>query len=164
MTGCELLGAHWDTDQQAWQVRTSLGELTATILVAATGALSTPKLPDLPGLDAFRGTVFHSATWNHHHDPTGERVAVIGTGASAVQFVPEIADRTAHLTVFQRTPAWVMPRLDRTHGTAERTLYRRMPLAQKLVRATVYAYRELYVAALAHRSGPAGITTSASRT
>ncbi|MFI9533702.1 flavin-containing monooxygenase [Nocardia fusca] len=150
VTGCELRGAHWDTDRQTWQVRTTLGELTATVLVAATGALSTPKLPELPGLDAFGGTVFHSATWNHDHDLTGERVAVIGTGASAVQFVPEIADRTAHLTVFQRTPAWVMPRLDRTLGTAEKTLYRRIPLAQKMVRATVYAYRELYVTALAH--------------
>lgn len=150
VTGCELLGASWDEDGQCWQVRTSLGALTATVLVAATGALSTPKLPDVPGLNDFGGTVFHSATWNHDHDLTGERVAVIGTGASAVQFVPEIADRTAHLTVFQRTPAWVMPRLDRTLGRVEKALYRRMPLAQKVVRATVYGYREIYLAALAH--------------
>ena len=94
--------------------------------------------------------MFHSATWNHDHDLTGERVAVIGTGASAVQFVPEIADRTAHLTVFQRTPAWVMPRLDRALGRLEKTLYRRIPLAQKLVRGTVYTYREGYLALLAH--------------
>ena len=105
ITGCELLGAVWDEDRQCWEVRTSLGTLTATVLVAATGALSTPKLPDVPGLNRFKGEVFHSATWNHGHDLTGERVAVIGTGASAVQFVPEIADRASHLTVFQRTPA-----------------------------------------------------------
>lgn len=150
VTGCELLGASWDDGRQCWQVRTSLGALTATVLVAATGALSTPKLPDVPGLDRFGGTVFHSATWNHDHDLTGERVAVIGTGASAVQFVPEIADRTAHLTVFQRTPAWVMPRLDRTLGRVEKTLYRRLPFVQKLVRGVVYSYREIYLAALAH--------------
>ncbi|WP_111512692.1 flavin-containing monooxygenase [Mycobacterium kyogaense] len=150
VTGCELLGASWDAQRQCWQVRTSLGDLTASVLVAATGALSTPKLPDVPGLNDFGGTVFHSATWNHDHDLTGERVAVIGTGASAVQFVPEIAGRTSHLTVFQRTPAWVMPRLDRTLGRLEKTLYRRVPLLQKLVRGLVYGYREIYLAALAH--------------
>jgi cation diffusion facilitator CzcD-associated flavoprotein CzcO len=150
ITGCELLGATWDEDRQCWQVHTSLGALTATVLVAATGALSTPKLPDVPGLGRFDGTVFHSATWNHDHDLTGDRVAVIGTGASAVQFVPEIADRTSHLTVFQRTPAWVMPRLDRTLGRLEKTIYRRIPFVQKLVRCTVYTYREGYLALLAH--------------
>lgn len=150
ITGCELLGATWDDDRQCWQVQTSLGTLTATVLVAATGALSTPKLPDVPGLHDFTGTVFHSATWDHDHDLTGERVAVIGTGASAVQFVPEIADRTSHLTVFQRTPAWVMPRMDRTLSRVEKALYRRMPLLQKLVRGTVYIYREGYLALLAH--------------
>lgn len=152
VTGCELLGASWDAGRQCWQVRTSLGIVTATVVVAATGALSTPKLPDVPGLKSFGGTVFHSATWNHDHDLTGERVAVIGTGASAVQFVPEIVDRTSHLTVFQRTPAWVMPRLDRTLGRAEKALYRRVPLAQKAVRAMVYGYREIYLAALAHQT------------
>jgi cation diffusion facilitator CzcD-associated flavoprotein CzcO len=150
LTGCELLGASWDEGRQCWQVRTSLGTLTATVLVAATGALSTPKLPDVPGLNDFGGTVFHSATWNHGHDLTGERVAVIGTGASAVQFVPEIADRTSHVTVFQRTPAWVMPRLDRTLGSVEKALYRRIPLLQRLVRSIVYTYREGYLALLAH--------------
>lgn len=152
ITGCELLDAAWDEEEQCWRARTSLGTLTATVLVAATGALSTPKLPDVPGLNRFGGKVFHSATWNHDHDLTGERVAVIGTGASAVQFVPEIVDRTAHLTVFQRTPAWVMPRLDRTLGSLEKTLYRRIPLVQKLVRGMVYTYREIYLAALAHQT------------
>lgn len=150
ITGCELLSAAWDDDLECWQVTTSQGKLNATVLVAATGALSTPKLPDVPGLNDFGGTLFHSATWNHDHDLTGQRVAVIGTGASAVQFVPEIADRTAHLTVFQRTPAWVLPRLDRTLGRLENALYRRIPFVQKLVRGTVYTYREGYLALLAH--------------
>lgn len=149
-TGCALLSAKWDAAHQTWQVQTSSGDLTARVLVAATGALSTPKLPDVAGLNTFTGKVFHSATWDHDHDLTGDRVAVVGTGASAVQFVPEIADRAAHLTVFQRTPAWVMPRLDRTLAAFEKTLYRRIPLVQKAVRATVYGYREVYLALLAH--------------
>ena len=150
LTGCELLGARWNDATHRWHVDTSRGPITARVLVAATGALSTPKLPAVPGLDSFTGTVFHSASWNHAHDLTGERIGVVGTGASAVQFVPEIVDRAAHLTVFQRTPAWVMPRLDRTRSRLERVLYRRLPLTQKFVRGLVYTYREGYVALLAH--------------
>ncbi len=116
---CELEAAVWDEDAVLWRIRTSRGSLTAKALVAATGALSTPKIPDFPGLDQFSGTTFHSATWNHEHELRGERVAVIGTGASAVQFVPEIADPAAHVTVFQRTPAWVIPRMDRTLPAAQ---------------------------------------------
>lgn len=150
ITGCDLSAATWDPTSATWNVETSKGSLTTDVLVAATGALSTPKFPQVPGLEKFGGTMFHSATWNHDHDLTGERVAVIGTGASAVQFVPEIVDRTQRLTVFQRTPAWVVPRLDRTLGRLEKTLYRRFPASQKAVRGVIYGYREAYVAALAH--------------
>nr|WP_296764932.1 NAD(P)/FAD-dependent oxidoreductase [Rhodococcus sp. (in: high G+C Gram-positive bacteria)] len=149
VTGCELLSAVWDSENARWRVETSLGSLTADVLVAATGALSTPKLPDVQGIDTFGGTMFHSATWNHDHDLTGRRVAVIGTGASAVQFVPEIVDKAERVTVFQRTPAWVVPRLDRTLGTVEKALYRRIPLSQKIVRGVIYGYREGYVTGLA---------------
>lgn len=149
-TECELISAKWDAAEDVWHVETSRGSITARVLVAATGALSTPKLPSVPGIDTFAGTMFHSATWNHDHDLTGERVAVIGTGASAVQFVPEIVDRTQRLTVFQRTPAWVVPRLDRTLGKLEKAMYRRYPASQKLVRGIIYGYREAYVSALAH--------------
>lgn len=147
---CALLEANWDAASALWRVRTSRGELTAGSLVAATGALSAPNVPAIDGLEDFGGTVFHSAAWNHDHDLTGERVAVVGTGASAVQFVPEIADRTARLTVFQRTASWVIPRADRTRGSAEKTLYRRLPLSQKLVRGLVYSTREMYVIAFAY--------------
>lgn len=150
VTDCELTGATWDGVRSVWNVETSKGSVTADVVVAATGALSTPKFPQVPGVEKFAGTMFHSATWNHDHDLTGERVAVIGTGASAVQFVPEIADRTARLTVFQRTPAWVVPRLDRTLGRIEKALYRRFPASQKAVRGVIYGYREAYVTALAH--------------
>lgn len=150
VTGCELTKASWNDEQHHWNVETSRGSLTADVVVAATGALSTPKLPDVPGIDSFAGTMFHSATWNHEHDLSGRRVAVIGTGASAVQFVPEIADATERLTVFQRTPAWVVPRFDRTLGKWEKAMYRRFPVTQKAVRGVIYGYREAYVSALAH--------------
>ncbi len=150
VTGCELLSATWDGEQSHWKVKTAKGSLTADVLVAATGALSTPKFPAVAGIEKFAGTMFHSATWNHEHDLTGQRVAVIGTGASAVQFVPEIVDRAQRLTVFQRTPAWVVPRLDRTLGKLEKAMYRRLPVSQKVVRGIIYSYREAYVAALAH--------------
>ncbi|MDJ0395416.1 NAD(P)/FAD-dependent oxidoreductase [Rhodococcus sp. G-MC3] len=150
VTECALVNATWDSAQSRWQVETSKGSLTADVIVAATGALSTPKLPDVPGIETFRGTMFHSATWNHEHDLAGRRVAVIGTGASAVQFVPEIVEQAERVTVFQRTPAWVVPRLDRTLGTVEKALYRRFPATQKAVRGFIYGYREAYVTALAH--------------
>ncbi|MFD4369187.1 flavin-containing monooxygenase [Rhodococcus sp. NPDC058521] len=153
ITDCELLEAGWDDVEATWRVRTSRGLLTADILVAATGALSTPSIPDIPGLDGFEGTIFHSATWNHDHDLSGERVAVVGTGASAVQFVPEIVDTTAHLTVFQRTPAWVVPRLDRSLPKLEKALYREFPFTQKMVRGSVYTLREALGGVLAHATG-----------
>ncbi len=150
VTSCELLGADWDTEAQLWRVQTSIGSLTANVLVAATGTLSHPKLPDIAGLESFAGTTFHSARWNHEHDLHGERVAVIGTGASAVQFVPEIVDDVAHLTVFQRTAAWVMPRPDGSASPRTRALFRRIPLTQKAVRGGTYALLELLVLVLAH--------------
>lgn len=149
VTNCELQSAIWDESTKRWTVQTTNGATSARVLIAATGALSTPKIPNVPGIDTFEGTVFHSATWNHEHDLTDERVAVIGTGASAVQFVPEIVDRAQRLTVFQRTPAWVIPRLDRTIGRLERALYERIPATHRAVRAVIYGYREAYVTVLA---------------
>ena len=111
------------------------GEHVARVLVVATGPLSEPSIPDIPGLDTFAGTVFHSARWDHGHDLAGRRVAVIGTGASAVQFVPEIQPVVARLTLFQRTPAWVIPRRTRRITGAERAVYRHVPGAQRLNRA-----------------------------
>ncbi|GAA3294645.1 hypothetical protein GCM10020295_19660 [Streptomyces cinereospinus] len=93
-TGVGVEAARWDEDAQLWHVTTSEGPWTARVLVSAVGPLTEPKLPDVPGIDRFRGTIMHSARWDHDHDLTGERVASIGTGASAIQYVPEIADRT----------------------------------------------------------------------
>jgi cation diffusion facilitator CzcD-associated flavoprotein CzcO len=132
-------------------VTTERGTLRCRFLVTAPGALSAPGEPDLPGSDDFTGTVFHSAQWDHSHDLSGRRVAIVGSGASAVQIVPEIVDRVEHLTVFQRTPAWVVPRLDRTIGRAERGIYRRVPAAHRIMRRLVHLYREFYVILMARR-------------
>ena len=141
---CELLDATWDAELQRWQLRTSTGALTSDVLVSASGGLSDPKLPPIPGAERFAGTVFHSAAWNHDHDLAGERVAVIGTGASAIQIVPEIQPQVAQLDVYQRTPAWIVPRTDRDFSRLERLLYRFKPV-ERLARAAIYWGRELYV-------------------
>jgi cation diffusion facilitator CzcD-associated flavoprotein CzcO len=142
--GCELEGAKWDADAQRWALQTSSGPLNARVLVTAAGPLSEPAIPDIPGLDGFQGKVFHSATWDHEHDLTGERVAVIGTGASAIQFIPQIQPRVSKLHLIQRTPPWIMPRPDRKLTRFERILYRHVPLAQRLMRDALYWGRELY--------------------
>ncbi len=148
--GHEVTGADWDSDARRWRITTSSGVLTAQVLVAAPGPLHEPALPDVPGIEDFRGTAFHSATWDHDHDLTGERVAVVGTGASAIQFVPEIQPRAGRLTVFQRTPPWVLPRRD--HAVAARTqrLYDALPPAQAAVRGWIYGTRELAVLGFMH--------------
>jgi cation diffusion facilitator CzcD-associated flavoprotein CzcO len=137
--------ARWDEEAQRWHISTAAGELTAEVLVSGMGALSEPSVPSLPGLETFEGTTFHSATWRHDHDLTGERVAVIGTGASAIQFVPAIRPKVGRLMVFQRTPPWVLPRMDRPIGVRERARFRRFPLLQKAIRLAIYWARELMV-------------------
>jgi cation diffusion facilitator CzcD-associated flavoprotein CzcO/pimeloyl-ACP methyl ester carboxylesterase len=141
----EVLEARWDDAAQRWHIETSAGRWTADVLVAATGGLSEPSTPDLPGLERFEGTVFHSGEWDRQHDQTGERVAVIGTGASAVQIVPSIQPKVARLHLFQRTPGWVLPHSGRPIRDWERALYRRLPILQRLVRSGVYWLRELLI-------------------
>jgi cation diffusion facilitator CzcD-associated flavoprotein CzcO len=143
--GHELVGADWDEGARSWRLETSRGSLTADMLVGGFGGLSQPSIPDIPGLDAFEGTVFHSAAWDHDHDLSGERVAVIGTGASAVQFVPRIQPHVGTLHVFQRTPSWVMPDMDRPVSDFERRLFRRLPAVQRLLRAALYFGHEATV-------------------
>lgn len=138
----EIRSAAWDDDAQRWRLETSQGNFTADVLVAAVGALSDPAIPALKGLDTFAGKVFHSARWDHEHDLTGERVAVIGTGASAIQFVPAIQPKVAKLVVFQRTAPWIVPRRDRALGAWQKELMRRSQAAQWLKRAGIYALRE----------------------
>ena len=148
--GHEVHDAAWDEDAQRWCIETSKGALTAQVLVLGTGPLSAPSIPDLPGLERFEGTTFHSATWDHDHDLDGERVAVVGTGASAIQFVPQIQPRVGKLHVFQRTAPWIMPRPDRPLKPWERRLYRALPAAQLLMRAGIYWARESFVLGFRH--------------
>jgi cation diffusion facilitator CzcD-associated flavoprotein CzcO len=143
--GCEMKSAAWDGDAGRWRLDTSHGELTADILVSAVGGLSTPAIPDIPGLDRFRGAVFHSARWDHSFALSGKRVAVIGTGASAIQVVPAIRPEVERLVVFQRTPPWIMPRKNRRISSLEHRLFRHFPILQQLVRSAFYWGREAYL-------------------
>jgi cyclohexanone monooxygenase len=143
--GVEFEGASWDPDAELWRVETSAGPVAARLLVSAAGALSAPKLPDLAGLARFEGAVFHSAEWNHQEDLTGKRVAVIGTGASAIQIVPAIAGRVARLQVYQRTAPWVLPRHDRAYHRLEKLAMRRLPGYQRALRTLIYLGREATV-------------------
>ena len=148
--GHEVRQASWDDGRQHWRVDTSGGTWTADVLIAATGPLSEPSVPALPGLDSFEGTAFHSARWDHDHDLTGRQVAVVGTGASAIQFVPEIQPRVGRLRIFQRTAPWVLPRRDRALTGAERRLFRTVPATQRLARSSIYWAREGLTAAFLH--------------
>ncbi len=133
----------WDDATGMWRVRTGDGRtLTARAVVSGMGFLSRPALPQITGIDKFEGRVFHSAEWDHAYDLTGKRVAVIGTGASAIQFVPEIAPKVAQLTLFQRTPPWVMPKLDRPMRGWEKATFERFPALQNLFRQQIYARME----------------------
>jgi len=141
----EVTGAAWDDDQRRWRVETSQGEITADVLVGGQGGLSNPSIPDIPGLERFEGKQFHSAQWDHDHDLDNERVAVIGTGASAIQFVPLIQPRVGRLHLFQRTPSWVMPDPDRPLTDFEHRLFERVPAAQRALRGLVYLMMEATV-------------------
>ena len=143
--GADVETARWDDDQHRWLISTPGGELRAQVLVSATGPLSQPKTPLVDGLDSFEGTMFHSAHWDHSHDLTGERVAVIGTGASAAQFIPYVQERAAQMDVFQRTPPWVLPKPDFPHGARTHRLFRRFPAVQRAVRNGVYYFAETLV-------------------
>jgi len=151
--GHEVHHGQWDDETRMWRVKTAGGGLTARFLVLGAGALADPRLPAIPGLADFQGEVFHSARWNHDYDLTGKRVAVVGTGSSAIQFVPEIAPKVARLVVFQRTPGWVLGHTNRRLTRPERWVYRNVPGVQRLVRSWVYGSRELLVLGMGFRPG-----------
>ena len=133
----EVREASFDETAGLWRVRTAAGEeLAARALVMACGQLNRPAYPDVP--NEFAGAAFHSARWDHGYDLTGKRVAVIGTGASAIQFVPHVAERAARLHVFQRTPPYVLDKPDRPYAAWERRLMARLPVLHTLSRASAY--------------------------
>jgi cation diffusion facilitator CzcD-associated flavoprotein CzcO len=137
--------ATFDERAGQWTVETEDGKtIRARAVVLGTGGLSRPKLPIIPGLESFAGKSFHSARWDHSTPLDGKTVGVIGTGASAIQIVPEIAPRVKKLHVFQRTPPWIVPKNDFPIGDAARARYRKMPLLQKLARTSLYWRHELF--------------------
>lgn len=154
--GHEVRAAHWDEAAACWRLETPRGPLSADIVVSAAGPLADPAVPGIPGLDVFEGRVFHSSRWDHDYDLTGKRVAVVGTGASAIQFVPEIQPKVRGLVLFQRTPAWIMPRFDRALKPFENRLYARLPAAQAVARAGQYLSRESSVGAFVRPPGLLG--------
>jgi cation diffusion facilitator CzcD-associated flavoprotein CzcO len=135
-----VVRAEWEADRSRWRLTTDDGTVHhAEVLVAATGQLRLPRYPDLPGRDDFRGTQFHSAEWDHDHRLSGERVAVIGTGASAIQFVPEIVGEVSRLFVFQRSAPWVLPKPDRAFTEQEKERFRRHPRLMQAYRQSIFA-------------------------
>ncbi|MEU3613953.1 NAD(P)/FAD-dependent oxidoreductase [Streptomyces sp. NPDC006872] len=154
----EVLRMTWDPQELRWDIETSGGRrYFADVVVSATGPLSDPRVPEIPGLDSFPGKVFHSAQWDHGHDLRGERVAMVGTGASAIQIVPAIQPDVSRLTLFQRTPPWVMPRVDRAISGAERALHRALPVTAQLRRGLLWGLRELQVQAFTKHPNELGL-------
>ena len=140
--GVRVEGARWDEDEQHWVVATDAGTRTATYLMTATGFLSQPKLPDIEGVHDFAGTVIHTAKWDDAADLDQKRVAVIGTGATAVQLIPQIAKRASALTVYQRTPIWVTPKNDFRIPRPLQQLFAAQPWTQRLARRANSAWLE----------------------
>ncbi|MFI6507710.1 flavin-containing monooxygenase [Streptosporangium sp. NPDC050855] len=142
----EVVSATFDEPSGRWRVRTTsgagAGEEVFDVVVSAMGQLNRPHLPDIPGMSDFAGAAFHSARWDHSQDLAGRRVAVIGNGSSAAQFVPKVAEVAAHLDVFQRTPSWVIPKPDAVFGPRMRAALHRVPFLQRAYREWVYRYGE----------------------
>ena len=148
--GVAVVGAAWDED--AWIVSLADGSaLRARYLVTATGFLSQPHTPDIPGIDGFAGKIIHTAAWDDAYDLAGKRVAVIGTGATAVQLIPELARIVDDLTVYQRTPIWVVPKIDGPIPAVVQQLFARVPLTQRIARfANTSLLELLMVTAVLH--------------
>ncbi|MFG1793309.1 flavin-containing monooxygenase [Nocardia sp. NPDC049149] len=157
--GTSISSAEYDEDRNLWRLSTAAGEVsTARFVINAAGVLTRPNLPDIAGIDDFTGAVMHTSRWDHGQELNGKRIGIIGTGASAVQVIPEIASRAEHLTVFQRTPIWCLPKPDVPLAGSFRWTLRRVPGAQRVVRAASQAFVEVTFPIAAHFHGilPAG--------
>jgi cation diffusion facilitator CzcD-associated flavoprotein CzcO len=151
-TGVEVSGAAWDAPRAKWVLQTSVGEHEADLLLTACGQLSVPSIPTLPGLDTYAGPAFHTARWRHDIPLAGKRVAVIGTGCSAIQTVPAIQPQVAQVDVYQRSPGWTIPKMDFDYKDRTKRLFERFPALQRLDRAGNFYFHEL--ASLAMTSQP----------
>ncbi len=143
--GHEALDAAWDEGAQRWEIETPKGTISARVLISGAGGLADPKEPEIPGLERFQGKTFHSASWDHDYDLNGKSVAVIGTGASAIQFVPQIQPQVASLDLYQRTPPWIVPRFDHEITRPEHWALRWIPFAPRIVRWALYGVMEVRI-------------------
>jgi cation diffusion facilitator CzcD-associated flavoprotein CzcO len=150
-TGTEVQGADWDEERAKWVLRTSAGEHEADVLLTACGQLSVPSVPPLEGLDDFAGPAFHTARWRHDADLAGKRVAVIGTGCSAIQVVPAIQPKVQSIAIYQRSPGWTIPKMDFAYSARTQRLFERFPVLQRMDRAAVFGFMELGAAAMTNR-------------
>jgi cation diffusion facilitator CzcD-associated flavoprotein CzcO len=150
-TGIEVTSAAWDETTARWRLRTSAGEHEADVLVTGCGQLSVPKTPAIDGLDSFAGPCFHTARWRHDVPLEGRRVALLGTGCSAIQVGPAIAPDVEQLDVYQRSPGWTFPKMDFAYGERAQRAFARYPLLARLDRAAVFAFMELGAAAMTRR-------------
>jgi cation diffusion facilitator CzcD-associated flavoprotein CzcO len=150
-TRTEVKSAAWDEDRGAWTLETSSGPHEADFLVTACGQLSVPKVPPIAGLEDFEGPAFHTAEWRHDVDLAGKRVAVVGSGCSAIQVVPAIQPEVARLDVYQRSPGWTFPKGDYEYSPRLRALFKRFPSLHRLDRASIYAFNEFGAAAMTSR-------------
>ncbi len=146
--GVTVESARWIEDDQQWEVTTDAGVLRSQFLISALGPLTEPVFPSIKGRESFKGPQMHSARWDDSVDLTGKRVAAIGTGASAIQFVPQVAKQALQLDVYQRTAPWVLPRTDRDTTRLERMLFRNFPITQRWSRDFIYWSREIIVAGM----------------
>jgi len=147
-TSTEVLSARWDESRDVWVLETTAGTHEANVLVTACGQLSVPTVPPIPGLDSFRGPAFHTARWRHDVDLAGKRVAVIGTGCSAIQVVPAIQPIVDQVDVYQRSPGWTFPKMDFPYSERTQRLFERFPILQRLDRASVFYFQELAAAGM----------------
>ncbi len=145
--GTEVTNAAWNEDEGRWIIDTerdgTTEQVRARVLIGGVGPLCEPNLPDIEGIESFEGKIVHSARWDNDHDFTGQRVAVIGTGASAIQLVPELAKVTSRLDVYQRTAPWIVPRTERAYTKLEHWAYKNVPGYQSAVRGGIYAANEV---------------------
>jgi cation diffusion facilitator CzcD-associated flavoprotein CzcO len=160
-SGTEVESARYDEGARRWRLETSAGDtVEARVLVAACGQLSNPYMPAFPGLDDFEGASWHSARWNHDFDPRGKRVAVIGTGATSIQIVPELAGVAQRVDVFQRSAPWVVPRKDRAYTRIERELLARSEVARRIYRGKIFWKQEGFILGFNPRSPIAKMLTN----
>jgi cation diffusion facilitator CzcD-associated flavoprotein CzcO len=147
-TDTEVTRARWDEEAGRWLLETSAGVHETDFLITACGQLSVAKMPSIPGLESFDGPAFHTAEWRHDVELAGRRVAVVGTGCSAIQTVPAIQPIVEHLDIYQRSPGWTIPKLDYAYSERTQRLFERFPIVQRLDRMAIFAFMELGAAAM----------------